>query len=236
MSDADFDLDSLARYLHLTPQQVERLANRNKVPGRKVGGEWRFSPAEIHHWMEDRMGLLEDEELAKVEGSLHPEGSPGQDIVPIRDMLSLATIAIPLVANTRNAVIEQMSELAAANGLLWDPPKMAAAVRAREQLQSTAMENGVALLHPRRPLPTILAEPILALGVSSRGIPFGGSRSLTDIFFLICSTDDRGHLRTLARLSRLLGTEGFVDRLRASTDAQQAYDLICQAEGELASY
>ena len=30
---------------------------------------------------------------------------------------------------------------------------------------------------------------------------------LTDLFFLICSTTDRGHLHTLARLSRLLSDE-----------------------------
>ena len=76
---------------------------------------------------------------------------------------------------------------------------MADAVRAREQLQSTAMDNGVALLHPRRPLANILAEPVLAVGISPQGIPFGGSSRLTDVFLLICSCDDRGHLRTLAR-------------------------------------
>jgi PTS system nitrogen regulatory IIA component len=236
MADSDFDIDELAIYLHLNPQQVERLATRGKVPGRKVGGVWRFNRAEIHHWMEDRMGLLEDEELAKVEGSVSPSGKAVGDVLRIRDILSPQTIAIPLAANTRNAVIDQMAELAASTGILWDPAKMAEAVRSREQLQSTAMDNGVALLHPRRPLPTILSEPFLAIGISSRGIPFGGSRSLTDIFFLIGSTDDRGHLRTLARLSRLIASEGFVSSLRAATHAQEAYELICKAEDELTSY
>ena len=36
MSADDFDIDSLAAYLHLTPQQVARLADRGKLPGRKV--------------------------------------------------------------------------------------------------------------------------------------------------------------------------------------------------------
>ena len=74
----DFDLDSLAAYLHVTPQQVERLASRGKVPGRKVGGQWRFSSPEIHHWMEERMGLLEDDELQRVE-SVHGVIIDGRD-------------------------------------------------------------------------------------------------------------------------------------------------------------
>ncbi len=70
MAEADFDIDRLARYLHLTPQQVDRLATRGRLPGRKVAGKWKFSRADIHHWMEERMGLLEEGELVQVEGAL----------------------------------------------------------------------------------------------------------------------------------------------------------------------
>ena len=72
MAENDFDIDSLAKYLHITPQQVEKLASRGKVPARRVSGEWVFNSSEIHHWMEERMGLLEDSELARVETAMSP--------------------------------------------------------------------------------------------------------------------------------------------------------------------
>ena len=50
---------------------------------------------------------------------------------------------------------------------------MADAVRAREDMMPTALDIGVALLHPRRPLASILDRPLLALGRTDRGIPFG---------------------------------------------------------------
>jgi PTS system nitrogen regulatory IIA component len=56
---------------------------------------------------------------------------------------------------------------------------------------------------------------------------------LTEIFFLICSTEDRGHLRTLARLSRILTVDGFVESLRAAPDARAARDLILETEQSL---
>ncbi|MEZ6116948.1 MAG: PTS sugar transporter subunit IIA [Pirellulaceae bacterium] len=230
----DFDLASLATYLHLTPQQVDRLASRGKIPGRKLGGEWKFSEAEIHHWMEERMGLLEDDELQKMEVSLAATSENPDVEIPLREMLSPETIAYPLEARTKNAVITKVCELATATGMLWDAEKMAEAVRAREQLQTTAMDNGVALLHPRRPMEGILGQAVMALGRVDNGIPFGGSRSLTDTFFLICSVTDRGHLRTLARLSRLLMAEGFLDGLREQPDAKAIYNYICDAEDELA--
>jgi PTS system nitrogen regulatory IIA component len=229
MAEPDFDIDSLASYLHLMPRQVERLVTRGQLPGRKVGGQWRFSRADIHHWMEARMGVLDDAELAQVESALQRTDSP----VVLSQMMHPEAIAIPLQSRTRNAVITEMADLAATTGLLWDAAAMADAVRAREELQSTAMDNGVALLHPRRPLNSILAEPLIAVGISSQGIPFGGSRTLTDVFFLICSTDDRCHLRTLARLSRLLSTADFLSRLRGAATPPEVLGLVAHAERQV---
>ncbi|MFH1920399.1 MAG: PTS sugar transporter subunit IIA [Planctomycetota bacterium] len=231
----DFGIENLAAYLHLTPLQVTRLADRGKLPGRKVAGQWRFAPAEIHHWLEERIGLSDDE-LLDVEGLLeaHGRGKQEEQIV-LAEMLPRKAIEIPLRARTRHSVFTAMVEAAARTGWLWDPEKMAEAVRARENLYPTTLDNGVALLHPRRPMPGILAQAFLALGCTASGIPFGGNRGgLTDVFFLICSVDDRGHLRTLARLSRLLSLPGFLDDLRQTSDASTAHELIARTETELA--
>ena len=236
MPRSDFDVDGLANYLHLTPQQVSKLADREKIPGRKVGGQWRFSRAEIHHWLEERIGLSDEEELVQVEGVLERSAGVEREEIIIADLLPLHAIAVPLEAKTRNSVIAEMVSLAARTGLVWDPEKMAEAVRAREDLYPTALDNGVALMHPRRPMPNILCQPALALGCSSSGIPFGRGRGgLTDVFFLICSLDDSGHLRTLARLSRVITAPGFLENLRQAPDAPTAHQLIIQTESALRS-
>jgi len=233
MAEEDFDVNSLAAYLHLTPAQVSRLADRGKVPARRVGGDWRFSAAEIHHWLEDRIGLSDEAELVEMEGVLARQDTSEEEIT-ISQLLPIEAVAVPLQARTSGSVIRSMTELAADTGMLWDPKKMAEAVQAREDMHPTALDNGVALLHPRRPLSNILAEPILALGITSQGIPFGGGRGiLTDIFFLICSTEDREHLRILARLSRLINDAEFLTALRSAPDAQTAHDLIAARDAEI---
>ncbi len=234
MASRDFDIDSLATYLHLTPAQVTKMAERGRLPGRKIGGQWRFSEAEIHHWFEDRIGVSDAGELEQVETVLDRRAGKFREAVCIAELLPIQAVAIPLVARTQHSVIDKMTRLAANSGLLWDPEKMAAAVRERENLHPTALDIGVALLHPRRPLPGILADPVLALGRTHQGIPFGGARGdLTDVFFLICSTDDQVHLRTLARLSRLLSTDGFLAGIRAAADAAEALAGISRLEAEL---
>jgi nitrogen PTS system EIIA component len=235
MADDDFGIESLAAYLHLDPAQVLRLAERDKLPGRRVAGQWRFSQAEIHHWLEERIGLSSDAELIHMEGVLRrAEGKTDESVISIAEMLPLEAIALPLPARTRGSVITSMVELAAQTGWLWDTAKMAEAIRAREDMLPTALENGVALLHPRRPLPNILGQAFLAFGRTSRGLPFGAPRGgLTDLFFLICSVNDSGHLRLLARLSRLLSDPTLLEDLRHAPDAAAVHKAIADREAKL---
>lgn len=229
MASDDFDVDSLARYLHISPPQVVRMADRGKLPARRVGGQWKFSQAEIHHWLEERIGAAEEADLAQVEQVVR-RSAP--DMPPtVADMLPLEAIAAPLAARTSTSVVEAMVKLAARTGLLWDESRMIEAVSARESLHPTALDNGVAFLHPRRPLPQILAQPLLALGRTTQGIPFGNSRGqLTDVFFLICSVDDAGHLHTLARLSRVIAQADFLTNLRAAEGSRAVREIVLEAD------
>ncbi|MBM3966388.1 MAG: helix-turn-helix domain-containing protein [Planctomycetes bacterium] len=235
MASKDFDIDQLAAYLHVTPDQVMKMASRGKIPGRKVNGQWRFSESEIHHWLEDQIGVSDAEELEKVERILEKNWDTTiDDRTMLSDFMVLEAIAVPLDARTRGSVIREMCKLAASTGLLWDADVMAEAVQARESLHPTALENGVALLHPRRPQTSILADSFVALGISQQPIPFGNSSGhLTDIFFLICSTDDQVHLRILARLARLVGDEVLLTMLRSAQSPAEAFEIIRTTELEL---
>lgn len=233
----DFDVGSLASYLHLNPDQVLRMVERGKLPGRKIGGQWKFSEAEVHHWLEERIGASDESELIQYESVLdqgRTSEPPEETPVSIVGLLPLTAIAVPLAVRTRAGVIDGMVDLAANTGWLWDPAKMAEAIRTRESLHPTAIDNGVALLHPRRPLANILAEPFLSLGITSSGIPFGAARGgLTSIFFMILATTDREHLRILARLSRLIGDAAFLDELRSAGDPLTIHELIASREADL---
>jgi PTS system nitrogen regulatory IIA component len=234
VADDDFDISSLAAYMHMLPAQITKLADRGKIPARRVGGQWRFSRAEIHHWLEERIGVSDTEELAKMESTLERTDPSEATEIQIAQLLPLETIAVPLDARTRGSVISAMSELAASTGMLWDPVKMAEAVTAREAMHPTTLDVGVALLHPRRPQTSILGEAIVALGITGHGIPFGGSSGLTDVFFLLCATNDHEHLRILARISRMISDLDWLSQLRSAADSIEAHQLLVSREAELA--
>ena len=221
MASKDFDIDQLAAYLHLNPDQVAKMASRGKLPGRKVNNAWKVSESEIHHWLEEQIGIVEPDELQKVERILEKNYDTSiDDRSMLWEFMSTEAISIPLDARTRNSVAREMANLAARTGLLWDGPQMAEAVLAREALHPTALENGVALLHPRRPQSSILSDSLVALGISPRPI-------------LICSTDDQIHLKILARLARLVSDEVLLTMLRSAQSPAEVIELIRTAESEL---
>jgi PTS system nitrogen regulatory IIA component len=225
------DLEQLASYLQRDVREVTKLASRGHFPGHKVGGQWRFARAEINHWLETQIAAFSDQELSALErGSsldLDQEGL-------VSSLLSEATITVPLPASTRSSVLKELVNLAEQSWQVYDPEAILEAIRQREELASTALENGVALPHPHRPLRGALGESLIAYGRTASGIPFGApGGGLTDIFFLVCCMDDRTHLQVLARLSRLLLRPGFIDDLRDADTIQATWECIATAEREL---
>jgi PTS system nitrogen regulatory IIA component len=225
------DLEQLASYLQRDLREVTKLASRGHLPGHKVAGQWRFARAEINHWIETQIPEYTDQQLTALERG---NQGPGDQEPLISVLLSEATIAVPLPAATRNSVLRELVNLAENSWQVYDPEAILEAIRQREEMKSTALDSGIALPHPRRPLPAALGESIMAYGRTASGIPFGGPNGgLTDIFFLVCCRDDQTHLQVLARLSRLLLRPGFVDELRSSETPRETWQLIADAEQEL---
>ena len=232
----DLDVSQLANYLHWNPDKVVKMATRGRLPGRRVGGQWRFSEAEIHHWVEDQIGESDADELIRFEKVLQPRSSitPAPESAPsIASLCPVSRIEVPFRGRTRGSVIRRMCDLATAGGMMWDAAAMATAVENREAMHPTALSCGVALLHPRRPQTSILADSVLALGVCPSPVPFSDGGQLTDVFFLICSYDDRTHLRILARLSRLITDTEMLDDLRSAASPAAAQAGIEAAERSL---
>jgi PTS system nitrogen regulatory IIA component len=224
-------LEELATYIQRDPREVIKLASRGHLPGQKIGGEWRFYKVEINHWLERQMHGYTEQQLSALEsgGDRNPEKEP---LLP--ELLSLASVGVPLNASTKSSVLRELVNLAEQSWQVYDPQAILAALRQREEKASTALPNGVAFPHPHRPLPAALGESIVAYGRTVSGIPFGGPHgALTDIFFLICCRDDRTHLRTLARLSRLFLRTGFIEDLRAAQTPSETYELIINEERKL---
>jgi PTS system nitrogen regulatory IIA component len=102
----------------------------------------------------------------------------------------------------------------------------------REQLQSTGIGEGVAIPHGALPQ---LENQHATLLVVPEGVDFAAIDGLpVNILFAVIGPKRATgeHLKTLARVSRLLRNKAFRDRLVQSHDARAAYDLISAEEGD----
>ena len=233
MENESMNLEQLAVYLHRDLREVSKLASRGYLPGKKVGGEWRFESTDINHWIETQMHAFTEQELEALEqrgGGVCVATEP-----LVSSMLSETTTAIPLLASTKTSTLKELANLAAQSWNIYDADALLAAIKQREELGTTALESGVAIPHPHRPLSDkAQGESIIAFARTSRGIPFGApDGGLTDLFFLVSCRDSRTHLRVLARLSRLLLRPGFLDELRQAESVTDALQVIENAERDL---
>ena len=102
----------------------------------------------------------------------------------------------------------------------------------REGLQSTGIGDGVAIPHGALAL---LETQVAALLVVPAGVEFQAidDHKVTILFAVVSpKRASMEHLKTLARISRLLRHRAFRERLIASPDAHTAYTLIADEEAE----
>jgi PTS system nitrogen regulatory IIA component len=233
MENEVMDLEQLAAYLHRDVREVSKLANRGHLPGKKVAGQWRFSSSEINYWIETKLPEYTADELAALEQRGNPRDIEDEPLV--FSMMSEGTVAVPLHASTKASLFKELVNLAEQSWQIYDSEALLSAIKQREELVSTALPGGVALPHPHQPLSAkAQGESVIAFARTTSGIPLGApDGALTDLFFLVsCRTADT-HLRVLARLSRMMMREGFLDELRSAENAGDALQLIEQAERAL---
>ena len=242
MSETHMNIDELTRFLGQDYRKTCRMAQRGEIPCRKVGGQFRFNRLEVTQWLQQQLlakggnnGYLHAG-LARMDAGItaHRQADPQGAI--IAELLREELICPSLKARTKNSVLRELVRLAQRSGLLYDDQALLEALIQREQLGSTAMGGGIAIPHPRRPLPYAIAEPILVVAITPQGIGYGGpDGGTTDVFFMTCSQDDRHHLHVLARLCRILDEKGFGGQLRQAKNAREITALLTKRESAIIS-
>ena len=222
----NMSLEELARHIGMDARTLRKWADRGKLPGQKVGGEWRFNRARMLDWLQREMHALGAEHVRNLERAMRAGGQTR----PIGSHLALEAIDLGLAARSRPSVLRELVKLAERTGLVYDGPQVLAALEEREQLGSTALPGGIAFPHPSRPLPYATAESLICLGRVPAGIPFGApDGGLTDLFALVVAHDEREHLGLLARLAMMFNTD-LPGALRQAPTAEEALKLLLDTE------
>jgi len=221
-------IEEAAAYLHLDCGDVRTLAAHGEVPCEKRGDDLLFRRGDLRMWSSRRIIGLRGKPLRDYHGRgvLHAYDLSDHAVL-LTELTANSPCQPRLVARTRPAVLRGMVELAEGTGFLYDPADLLEELRAREELCSTGIDGGIAILHPRFHDPYMVENSFVCIGRATNPVPFGapdGNR--TDLFFLACCQDDRIHLHVLARISLLCHATDLPDRLRlAESEAEMRLAL-----------
>ena len=226
------DLDEVASYLHLSHADIERLLKSQEIPCEKHGSRLVFRKLDIDSWASKRILGLEGKHLT----DYHQRSSRAtqeifrrQALLPERLLPGFVDSALP--AKTKASALRAMAMLAGKTGRVYDQETLLAGLKAREELCSTGVPGGLALLHPRHPEPYLFESPFIVLGRTLQEIPFGSpDGGPTDLFFLIGCPDERMHLHILARLCLMAQKTEVLAELRQASTSDVMYEVMINSE------
>lgn len=143
----------------------------------------------------------------------------------ITDVLTADRVVPELAATTKAGVLSELAGLLAGpTGA--DAARLAAVLRERERLNSTAIGEGIAIPHGRLPG---LRAVVAGFARSTAGVDFESvDRQPTRLFFVLVAPDDAAamHLKALARISRLLKDKDFRAKLLTLGTRDELYAAI----------
>jgi PTS system nitrogen regulatory IIA component len=225
-------IDEVADYLNLSRADIERLVKFDGMPHSPRGDRVVFLRSEVDAWASQRILGFSPKPLAEY----HQKSTRGTHAALHQDalmpgMLRPQFIAPALASKTKKSVLRDMVTLADRTGLVTDARELLTSVEEREELCSTALPGGLALLHARFHHPYRFDSSFMVVGRTIQEIHFGAPDGRPSrLFFLICCQEDRLHLHTLARLCLMAQKTDLIARLLEANDAQIMYDVLVDAE------
>ena len=139
---------------------------------------------------------------------------------------------LDLQATTKEAAIDEMINSLVDNGVVTDFDVFKSGIMAREAQTSTGLGDGIAMPHSKN---AAVKEATVLFAKSNKGVDYESlDGQPTDLFFMIAVPEGANdiHLAALAELSKYLMQDGFADRLRQVTSADEVIEAFNIGEEE----
>ncbi|CAD0136404.1 phosphotransferase system (PTS) fructose-specific enzyme IIABC component [Streptococcus thermophilus] len=150
----------------------------------------------------------------------------------IQDLLNKKVMLLDLQATTKEAAIDEMINSLVDNGVVTDFDAFKAGIMAREAQTSTGLGDGIAIPHSKN---AAVKEATVLFAKSNKGVDYESlDGQPVDLFFMIAAPEGANdiHLAALAELSKYLMQDGFADRLRQVTSADEVIEAFNIGEEE----
>ncbi|MDD3803693.1 MAG: PTS sugar transporter subunit IIA [bacterium] len=216
----DLRIKDISSLLKISEKDIMRLIKRNEIPFYRINKQYRFNKGEISEWMLNNRNSITGEfmKLQNIEkpaylAELIKSGGIYYDIegTDIKSVLSNAINLLPLSKRIESETL--LSYLVE-----------------REETIPTYIGMGAAVPHPKKPIITDADEQFVAICFLKNPFPYGEKKEMLCTLFIIISSNQRNHLKTLSLISYLMQDRGFSELLMRRPKRE---DIMFELEKQL---
>jgi PTS system nitrogen regulatory IIA component len=151
----------------------------------------------------------------------------------ISELLDPAAIVVDLKGSGKKEVLAELTDALLKADASLDREDVLRVLMERERLGSTGIGDGVAIPHGKLKK---LDQLRISFGLSQDGVDFDSMDGKpAQLFFLLVAPEESMgiHLKTLARISKLLKSPSVRERLQSAASREEIYRIIEEEEEHL---
>jgi PTS system nitrogen regulatory IIA component len=219
-------LPDVVRLFDVTENTVRNWVSEDNLPCEVIDDRYRFNRAELLEWATIHKLDVSPTIFEVANSKAVAEGS-------LEAALERGGIAYGVKAPHKRALLRAIVESLPLpdefdRDVLWE------LFLAREALGSTALEGGIAVPHPRRPVVLAVERPLVHLCFLQEPLDFQAADGKgVDTLFAIIAPTVHEHLRLLARLASVLKNPGVRRTLSERARPKEILAAIAEAERAL---
>jgi PTS system nitrogen regulatory IIA component len=213
-------ISQVSKLLNLPVSTVQRWIRQGNIPVYRHEGKYLFLEKDLVKWAQSQ-GIVITSKSQKA-----PARKPVQECSLVQAMRR-GGIVRGVSGDDASGVLKAVVGVAPLAPSI-DRNELFVRLIEREDLSTTGIGRGVAIPHPRSPVPNVPSEPSITTCFLDQPTDYGAIDHIpVFVLFLMLSPSPKIHLRLLARLSYLLRENSFIEFLRGTPSAE---DVILRVE------
>ncbi len=225
------NINEMARRLELPVTTVERWIRQGRIPMQKSGYDCIFEAAVLEKWARKHHFSFTASAEALLEDKTGQ--APAADFGSLSSAMKRGRVVYHIkgdsVTDLLCAVVDQLPDLSASQ-----KAELLEKLLERERLTSTGIGKGIAIPHPRSPMPDLVSQPTVITCFLEHAVDFSAiDDQPVRVLFLLLSPNVKNHLHLLSRLSFCVRDDAFVSYLNTVPDIDSFFNKIDECEKKL---
>lgn len=233
----DLKIKDVAELLSVSETTIRRWISDGKIPTYRINQQYRFNRTEIEDWViHNKQGKAStpnnSSNQSEDDESDHSTWLGGSKQFSLYRAIHKGNVLTHVPGNTKEEVIRTTMRFMA-NDMNLDADVVTELLLDRENLQPTALNNGIGIPHTRD---FLLSSPhdIVAVIYPEKPIAYGAldGKPVHTLFFLF-ACDDKKHLHLLAKIAHLSSQPETMAFLQSRPNKDQLLEYIKNWESNI---